>query len=188
METKHKNALIGGLLAIVLIMAVGYAAFATQLNIEGTANITSKWDVHIKSITAGSPIGTATSKTAYVDETDRLSATFETDLVAPGDALTYTVVVKNGGTLPAKLSAIRFDQSHQNTATEEGKDNRTIIYSYSGISENAVLPVDGSVTFTVTVTYNPAITTQPSTDAEKTSTLDMQLNYVQDTTTATDGE
>ena len=28
---KNKNILIGGLLAIVLIMAVGYAAFATQL-------------------------------------------------------------------------------------------------------------------------------------------------------------
>jgi len=187
METKHKNLLIGGLLAIVLIMAVGYAAFATQLNINGTANITSKWNVYIESITPGTPVGTASNKSATLGE-DKLSATFETDLVAPGDALTYTVVVKNGGTLPAKLSAIRFDQSHQNTATEEGKDNRTIIYSYSGISENAVLPVDGSVTFTVTVTYNPAITTQPSTDAEKTSTLDMQLTYVQDTTTATDGE
>jgi len=187
METKHKNLLIGGLLAIVLIMAVGYAAFATQLNINGTANITSKWNVYIESITPGTPVGTASNKSATLGE-DKLSATFETDLVAPGDALTYTVVVKNGGTLPAKLSAIRFDQSHQNTATEELKDNRTIIYSYSGISENAVLPVDGSVTFTVTVTYNPAITTQPSTDAEKTSTLDMQLTYVQDTTTATDGE
>ena len=188
METKHKNALIGGLLAIVFVMAVGYAAFATQLNIEGTANITSKWDVHIKSITAGSPIGTATSKTAYVDETDRLSATFETDLVAPGDSLTYTIEVENSGTLPAKLSSIKFDQSHKNTATEEGKDNRTIIYSYSGIVANDVLPAGQITTFTVTVTYNPTITTQPSTDAEKTSTLDMQLNYVQDTTTAAEGE
>ena len=45
---KNKNILIGGLLAIVLIMAVGYAAFATQLTVNGTAEITSKWDVHFK--------------------------------------------------------------------------------------------------------------------------------------------
>jgi len=187
METKHKNALIGGLLAIVFVMAVGYAAFATQLNINGTANITSKWNVYIESITPGTPVGTASNKSATLGE-DKLSATFETDLVAPGDSLTYTIEVENSGTLPAKLSSIKFDQSHKNTATEEGKDNRTIIYSYSGIVANDVLPAGQITTFTVTVTYNPTITTQPSTYAEKTSTLDMQLNYVQDTTTAAEGE
>ena len=46
MNAQNKNILIGGLLAIVLVMAVGYAAFATQLNITGTASITSNWDVH----------------------------------------------------------------------------------------------------------------------------------------------
>ena len=66
MDTKNKNVLIGGLLAIVFVMAVGYAAFATQLNITGSANVTSTWDVHIKSITAGTPVGTATSKSATV--------------------------------------------------------------------------------------------------------------------------
>ena len=31
MEIKHKNALIGGLLAVVVVMAVGYAAFSQAL-------------------------------------------------------------------------------------------------------------------------------------------------------------
>ena len=30
MEFRNKNALIGGLLAILFVMAVGYAAFATH--------------------------------------------------------------------------------------------------------------------------------------------------------------
>ena len=187
METKHKNLLIGGLLAIVLVMAVGYAAFATQLQINGTANITSSWDVHIESITAGTPIGTAANKSATVGE-DQLSATFETDLLAPGDSLTYTVEVENSGSLPAKLSNIKFNQTQSNTATEEGKDTRTIVYSYSGINTDAdaTIPVGGAKTFTVTVQYNPAITTQPAED-DTTSTLDMQLTYVQDTD-STSGE
>ena len=50
METKHKNALIGALLAVVFVMAVGYAAFAQQLTINGSASISSSWDVHIKDI------------------------------------------------------------------------------------------------------------------------------------------
>ncbi len=169
MSAKNKNALIGGLLAIVFVMAVGYAAFATQLNITGTASTTSTWDLHIKSITAGTPVGTATSKSATVGS-DQLSATFETDLVAPGDSVTYTVEVENGGSLPAKLSAITFTQSSENA----------IIYTYNGIAQNDTLAAGTTTSFTVTVTYNPAITSQPD-DADLTSTLNMQLSYVQAT-------
>ena len=46
MEGKNKNILIGTLLAVVFVMAVGYAAFAQQLTINGTATINSSWDVH----------------------------------------------------------------------------------------------------------------------------------------------
>ena len=48
MENKNKNVLIGALLAVVFVMAVGYAAFAQQLTINGTSTITSKWDVHME--------------------------------------------------------------------------------------------------------------------------------------------
>ena len=187
MEIKHKNLLIGGLLAIVLVMAVGYAAFATQLQINGTANIGSEWDVHIVSITPGTPVGSAKNSSATLGE-NNLSATFVSELQAPGDSITYTVVVENGGTLPAKLSNIKFEQSQTNTATgtvegsETAKDNRTIIYSYDQIAVNDVLAPEGSAdstaTFTVTVTYNPQITSQPAETA-KTATLDMQLTYEQ---------
>ena len=39
-KSKKRNIIIGSLCAIVLLMAVGYAAFQTVLNIEGTSNIT----------------------------------------------------------------------------------------------------------------------------------------------------
>ena len=51
---KKKNLIIGGLIAIVLAMAVGYAAFATNLDINGTSTIDSKWDVRILSVTPDS--------------------------------------------------------------------------------------------------------------------------------------
>ena len=49
-ESRNKNILIGALLAVILIMGVGYAAFAQQLNINGTANITSTWQVELTNI------------------------------------------------------------------------------------------------------------------------------------------
>jgi len=173
MEQRHKNMLIGGLLAIVLIMAVGYAAFATQLNINGTANITSNWDVHIESITPGEPVGSAKNIATSVDE-GKLSAEFETELVAPGDSITYTIVVKNNGNLDAKLSTIDF-----NKGTES-----VIQYSYRGIDttgETSLLPAGVERTFTVTVSYNSNVTSQPSKD-DLQSILTMKLNYVQATT------
>ncbi|MCI9084217.1 MAG: DUF11 domain-containing protein [Bacilli bacterium] len=180
-RNKNKNALIGGLLAIVFVMAVGYAAFATQLNISGTANITSNWDVHIQNVEATNTVGTATSKSITPDfanlpeGTKTLTASFETDLVAPGDAITYTVTVKNGGTLDAKLSDIVFNF----TTTE----TNAIEYSYSGIAKNDTLAAGADKSFTVTVKYKDSITTQPA-DADKTNELTMTLTYVQNTTEA----
>lgn len=166
MEQRRKNILIGGLLAIVLVMSIGYAAFATQLNINGTASITSSWDVHIKSITPGIPVGTASNTAATVGR-DGLSATFKTELMSPGDSLTYTVVVENSGTLDAKLSNIVFTPG----------DNDAIDYSYNGITENDVINSDGgTATFTITVTYDSNVTSQPENTE---NTLKMQLSYVQ---------
>ena len=172
-EARNKNILIGALLAVILIMGVGYAAFAQQLTINGTAEITSTWDVHIKSITPGEPVGTAVNKGASVGE-NNLSATFSTELVSPGDSLTYTVVVENTGTIPAVLSA-------DGLTFSEGPNNQAIKYSYSGITAGTtkVAANGGTATFTVTVTYDENITSQPA-EAQLTNDLTMTLNFVQD--------
>ena len=107
MEARHKNALIGALLAVVLVMAVGYAAFAQQLTINGTSTITSKWDVHMETGKAvgNSTMGTVPTGTVTVAD-GGLSATFNAELVSPGDTVTFTVPVVNKGTIDAKLSTI----------------------------------------------------------------------------------
>ena len=52
----HKSSVIMVLLAVVLIMAIGYAAFAQQLTINGSAEISSTWDVHIEDIAVNNTI------------------------------------------------------------------------------------------------------------------------------------
>ena len=194
MEKKNKNLFIGGLLAIVLIMAVGYAAFATQLNINGTAEITSNWDVHICDIQVAAvsgEIGTGTSTGKAVTE-GNLAATFESELVAPGDSVTYDVTVVNEGSLPAKLNNITFTQTNNGTGTAEDGDavenqgsgyegDNAIIYSYTNLQKDSELAAEtGSVTFQVKVEYNSKVNEQPDAKQLK-SNLKMVLSYVQGT-------
>lgn len=165
MEDMHKSSLIMVLVAVVLVMAIGYAAFAQALTINGTAEITSKWDVHIEDIAVNHEILDGKNVSATVGD-DKLSATFQAELVSPGSGVTYNVTVKNAGTLNAKLDTITFDADN----------NDAIQYSYEGISQNDVINADGSKTFTVTVKFNESYTTTP---ANKTGNLIMILTFVQ---------
>ena len=107
METKHKNALIGGLLAVVVVMAVGYAAFSQALIINGNATIDSNWQIRIIDI-AASTTGSGVNAGAEVGS-DYLSASFNASLTSPGDTVTYTITVENQGTIDAKLSSYNWN-------------------------------------------------------------------------------
>ena len=165
MEDMHKSSIIMVLLAVVFVMAIGYAAFSQQLTINGTASIDSSWDVHIEDIAVNGTTLDGKNVSATVGD-DKLSASFQAELVSPGSSVTYDVTVKNGGTLNAKLESITF--------TDDNND--AIEYSYAGITQNDVINADGTQTFTVTVKFNDTYT---STPANKTSNLTMYLSFVQ---------
>ena len=127
MESKHKNALIGALLAVVFVMAVGYAAFAQLLTINGTATVSSSWDVHFDTnqttavaVACHTGVGTSSdtcgsSQASSVDPfgTITYSSTSEKPTVAdlaatlkqPGDTVTFTLKPTNYGSLSAKPAA-----------------------------------------------------------------------------------
>lgn len=165
MEDSHKSSLILILLAVVVVMAIGYAAFTQALNIEGSAHITSKWDVHIEEIAVANEINRGKNISATVSE-DKLSADMQTELIMPGSSVTYNITVKNSGTLDAKLSVLNFNDSN----------NEAIIFSHSGIAINDEIKSNQTQTFSVTVTFDPNYTHYPEVN---TSTLTMTLSYVQ---------
>ena len=165
MEDMHKSSIIMILLAVVFVMAVGYAAFAQQLTINGSAEISSKWDVHIEDISVNSETLDGKNISASVGD-NTLSATFQAELVSPGSAVTYNVTVRNGGTLNAKLDSLTFTDSN----------NDAIQYSYVGISQNDVIDSGESQTFTITVKFNDQYTQMPDST---TSSVTMNLGYVQ---------
>ena len=158
---QKKNLIIGGLLAVVVIMAVGYAAFASSLKISGTSNISTTWDVEITDITTSNKVGSASVKEQPTFE--KLTATFSTNLVSPGDSITYNIKVENKGSLDAKLNKI----------TLKKDNNPAILFETSGIKEGDVLKQGAYTTLSVKVTYSNSVTSQPTNlDASLTATLD----------------
>jgi len=106
---KKNNIIIGSLCAVLLLMVVGYAAFSTTLNIKGISNITSNWDIKITKITSNVLNGNATNASEPTG-VNTLTASFETNLVSPGDSMEYVITVTNSGSLDATLEKITMSQ------------------------------------------------------------------------------
>ena len=171
-ETKKRNIIIGSLCGILLLMVVGYAAFSTALNINGTSSISSNWDIKITSITEGTKIGSATTT---VDESGNkkisgvgtLTASVEADLVSPGDSIEYDITVTNAGSLNAKLEKITLSESN----------NPAIKFETSGLTEGDTLTANGgTATLKLKITYDSNVTSQPENTK---GTISVTLDYVQ---------
>ena len=165
-NTRQRNYIILGLCSILLVMAAGYAAFRTQLTINGTSNITSEFKVLITDIQSRNVVGRA--ENAEEPSHTETTATFKTNLYLPGDSITYDVTVENQGSIDAVLKTIQKSDSN----------NNAIIFETSGIQEGEVLKASESTVFSVTVSYNASTTSQPS---NITSDLEVTLDYEQAT-------
>ena len=164
-DRKRRKIVIGMLCSVLLLMAVGYAVFATNLNIKGSTKISSNWDVRITNITSKNVVGTASNleDPSYTN----LTATFNTGLVSPGDSIEYDIIVKNNGDIDAILDRITITDSK----------NPAIIFTKSGLTEGDTLVASESKVLTVKVEYSNSVTSQPeNTGSSLTVALDFSQN------------
>ena len=164
-ERKRRKIVIGMLCSVLLLMAVGYAAFAANLNIKGSTNISTSWDVRITNITSKNIVGTASNleEPSYTN----LTATFNTGLVSPGDSIEYDITVKNNGDIDAILDKITITDSN----------NPAIIFTKSGLTEGDTLLASESKVLTVKVEYSNSVTSQPeNTESDLKVALDFSQN------------
>ena len=163
-DRKKRSIVLGTLVGIMLLMIVAYAAFNSQLQINGTSNITSNFAVKITGITSGSIVGGASnaSDPTYTDTT----ASFSTNLTSPGDSITYTITVENQGSIDATLTGIDV-----NTGS-----NDAIVFETSGIEEGDTLLQNETDELVVKVSYNENVTSQPEST---TSNITVTLTYEQ---------
>lgn len=153
-DRNMRNGIIVALCAVVLCMGVGFAFMSQQLNINGTVNVDeASWDVNITSIAPGTPVqGAADVPKGAASITDSgKTASFEMNLYAPGDALTYTVTVTNSGTIPAKVDSITETPEY---ASKDAASIAPIKFSYTDITGNKIAPNGGTTTMNVTVAYD----------------------------------
>jgi len=172
MDSKNKNILIGGLIAIVLIMAVGYAAFATTLRINGTAEITSSWNVHFDGTKTGGatvvekhagisggaePATTKTGQaTDVVYSNNNLTATIYTGLAQPGDYVIYTFTILNEGSLKAIAGTPDLVVTDSDYTSQDGKTVRkgNIQYEITQLpTPGSIAATNGTATMKVKVSY-----------------------------------
>lgn len=101
MRKNRRNNKTKYLLILLLLIAVGYAAIATTLKINGTSTIKSaKWDVYWENPQVLS--GSVTNTAPTLSESDT-KATFDVTLNEPGDYYEFTIDAVNNGSLDAKI-------------------------------------------------------------------------------------
>ena len=158
---RNKNSIIVLLLAIVAVMGVAYASFATTLNITSSGSISSTWNVKFTDISPGDANGTkATSVSSSYTDT---SATISVNLKEPGDEMTYELTFTNLGDLTAVIESI--------DAKAEGSD--AIVFSIEGIKEMDTLAKNESKTIKVKIEFDKNTTSQPKL-TKKTLTINIK--------------
>lgn len=166
-QASKQNALIVALLSTVGAMAVGYAALATTLTINGTATVEAEWDVKITGITASGDGKDTEGNPKFTDTT----ATFDAILGKPGDIRSYEITVKNNGSIDAKLSSIVLNPNGDTTGCED------ITYTVDAApAADSTLAAGATTTVKISAKFND-VDELPEGTCKKTITG--TLNYVQ---------
>ena len=201
MNKNKRNYIIIGLCLVLVLMAVGFAAFAQQLQINGTSNITSSWDIRITNIRAIN-LSSVTNNGAYdITEpsigSDNLSASFQTGLKSPGDTRIYEIEVTNSGSLDAEVTtvftntlsdSVHFSYDGVGPLGGSGTDVLTNagVYNTASVSnaEPFSLPAKANNVryIYMTVKYRDSVESQPS---NLTASINLKLNAVQSSGTVT---
>ena len=162
-EYKRRKIIIFSLIGILFLMAVGYSAFQTKLNISSTSNITSVWDVEITNVQTKEINGLA--ENVYDPTFSKLEANMEANFYEPGDYITYIVTVSNLGTLDATLDSIKLNMPSQDV----------INFKVEGATSKESLKVGEHKDIEVTMEY-----TGNNPDNISSVEMDVNLDYVQD--------
>ena len=119
------------LLAVVFVMAIGYAAFSQQLTINGTASIDSSWDVHIEDIAVN---GTTLDGNNVPANRGVLYA----------DPNTYTLLSK-GSTIKNGISDGGYRGGGVRITGESGKVDNTVLVIDGATITNNKAPIGGGI-------------------------------------------
>lgn len=165
---NNGNFLILILIILLLGISVGYASFADTLNIVGTANANGEFSVDFISakIKDSKGINVKESKAIISHNKDTLAINIK-DMQYPGSGATISCVIKNTGTVPAKLTGVNFSGNNDSDIS--------VIFSDS-LKIGQTLDVNESWTLEFVVKWN----VESKLAKPKAINFAAELNYEQD--------
>ncbi len=104
-KNKNTQTLVIAILSFaILFMSVGFATYASNLNINGTATVkANKWSVHYQSNSYSETTGSVAATASNLTNTD---FTFTVTLTKPGDFYEAQATIVNDGTFNATLTSL----------------------------------------------------------------------------------
>ncbi len=179
-KRNPQNIAIIALAAALVFMGIGFAAYATTLNIGGANNVTVKkaaWDIHWAGKSGASPAETGTvsvtkgsSLTNTISRAGETQVDFSVTLTKPGDEYEFTVDAVNAGTFDAGLTSVVLSDLSANSAY------LTYTVTYGNQTFSGTTTTGGTVASNkVTYTPSPAITLT----AGNQETVTVNVKYIQ---------
>ena len=112
-KTNKKAVAIGIFIVLLAVLSVGYAVFTDSITIKGTANAAGKFDIEFTNDSkVVSTKGVNVTGTTAVVSTDKNTLTVTVkDLAYPGAGAKFQAVIKNAGTVNAKVKGLTVDSN-----------------------------------------------------------------------------
>lgn len=153
-----------GILAVFLVLIVGYAIFNESLTVGGTANVSGEFSIIFKNV--GGIVETGSSGTTAQISTNKKNLTITVPhLEYPGAYAEIPVVIKNTGTINARLKGI----------ITSGLEDDDIKVTYSGVVQDEVLVAQEERNMKIKVAWDSASVKKSANIA-----FTISLNYEQD--------
>lgn len=144
-EKDRKNLMIVFLLGAVVFMTVGFALLSAKLEQKDSMlDKDAKWDIKIESISSTSVTGNAESVNFEI--VNSFISKFTSKFLEPEDKISYTINIKNDGTIDAKLNSL--------TILPTSSNNNLITYTVEDLSAGDILKVGETKTFLLVASYN----------------------------------
>ena len=201
-EREMKTLVIAALVISVVAIGVGFAAFSTTLQINGTATVNTagktwnvlftgveKTDVSTEGIDATVP--TISNGTAGENTTNAAIGTITAAFNAPNQKLQYKITVTNSGSYDAKLTAASIPTLETITVTGTGAAAETdatnvknhLKFSFTKADESAVTAGTDTLAAGATQDYLYTIEYEDLTDASELPKAQVSISIPQTTLT-----
>lgn len=178
-EGKKKNWLIILLVLLLLAISLGYAAFSTNLAINGSVTGSANWNIIFTDTAicnADQSIAAASKGTAAISD-DGTVITASVNLAYPGDGALIKAVVTNKGNIDAIVKNININ----NIVSSKDITITTPSISDGGFGVGEIVPANGTCTFYIAVKWNTDSTTVATADNPISASFKFTVEYEQST-------